>query len=102
MPNLVWRVKLVAEFETGETTEVEVARLERDEQARLIMADPHLGLATAWDVPAGTGWLCTDDPFAIPNGASQCRTRPRDSFSNPVRQTDISSVCFRERSDRHG
>jgi hypothetical protein len=26
----VWRVKLVAEFETGETTEVEVARLERE------------------------------------------------------------------------
>ena len=34
VPKLVWRVKLVAEFETGETTEVEVARLERDEQAR--------------------------------------------------------------------
>ena len=35
MPKLVWRVKLVAEFETGETTEVEVAHLERDEQAGL-------------------------------------------------------------------
>ena len=35
MPKLVWRVKLVAEFETGETTEVEVARFERDEQAGL-------------------------------------------------------------------
>ena len=31
----MWRVKLVAEFEAGETTEVEVARLERDEQAGL-------------------------------------------------------------------
>jgi hypothetical protein len=28
---LVWRVKLVAEFEAGETTEVEVARIERAE-----------------------------------------------------------------------
>jgi hypothetical protein len=42
---LVWRVKLVAEFETGETTEVEVARLERDEQAGL--ADLGLRLAEA-------------------------------------------------------
>jgi hypothetical protein len=42
---LVWRVKLVAEFETGETTEVEVARIERDEQASL--ADLGLRLAEA-------------------------------------------------------
>ena len=45
MPKLVWRVKLVAEFEAGETTEVEVARLERDEQAGL--ADLGLRLAEA-------------------------------------------------------
>jgi hypothetical protein len=42
---LMWRVKLVAEFETGETTEAEVARLERDEQAGL--ADLGLRLAEA-------------------------------------------------------
>jgi hypothetical protein len=41
----VWRVKVVAEFETGETTEVEVARLERDEQAGL--ADLGLRLVEA-------------------------------------------------------
>ena len=45
MPKLVWRVKLVAEFEAGETTEVEVARLERDEQPGL--ADLGLRLAEA-------------------------------------------------------
>src|SRR5277367_3099870 len=45
VPKLVWRVKLVAEFETGETTEVEVASLERDEQAGL--ADLGLRLAEA-------------------------------------------------------
>jgi len=45
MPKLVWRVKLVAKFETGETTEVEVAHLERDEQAGL--ADLGLRLAEA-------------------------------------------------------
>src|ERR1700710_2980661 len=45
VPKLVWRFKLVAEFETGETTEVEVARLERDEQAGL--ADLGLRLAEA-------------------------------------------------------
>jgi len=42
---LVWRVKLVTELEAGETTEVEVARLERDEQASL--ADLGLRLAEA-------------------------------------------------------
>jgi hypothetical protein len=36
VPKLVWRVKLVAEFETGETKEVEVARLECDERAGLV------------------------------------------------------------------
>jgi hypothetical protein len=45
VPKLVWRVKLVAEFETGEATEVEVAQFERDEQAGL--ADLGLRLAEA-------------------------------------------------------
>ncbi len=35
MPKLVWRVKLVAELRPGMTTETEVARIERDEQAGL-------------------------------------------------------------------
>ena len=43
VPKLVWRVKLVAEFEARETTEVEVARLERNEQAGV--ADLGLRLA---------------------------------------------------------
>ena len=42
---LVWRVKLVTELQAGETTEVEVARLERDERAGL--ADLWLRLAEA-------------------------------------------------------
>jgi hypothetical protein len=45
MAKLVWRVKLVTELQAGETTEVEVARLERDEQAGL--ADLGLRLAEA-------------------------------------------------------
>ena len=45
MAKLVWRVKLVTELQTGETTEVEVARLERDEHAGL--ADLGLRLAEA-------------------------------------------------------
>ncbi len=45
VPKMVWRVKLVAELEFGFTTEVEVARLERDEQAGL--ADLGLRLAEA-------------------------------------------------------
>jgi hypothetical protein len=32
MAKLVWRVKLVTELQAGGTTEVEVARIERDEQ----------------------------------------------------------------------
>jgi hypothetical protein len=50
MAKLVWRVKLVAEFESGETTEAEVARLERDEQAGL--ADLGLRLAEAKQLTA--------------------------------------------------
>ena len=48
--NLVWRVKLVTEFEAGETTEVEVARIERAEQAGL--ADLGLRLAEAKQLTA--------------------------------------------------
>jgi hypothetical protein len=43
VPKLVWRVKLVAELRPGVTTETEVARIERDEQAGL--ADLGLRLA---------------------------------------------------------
>src|SRR5208337_2190613 len=50
MPKMVWRVKLVAELEPGSTTEVEVARLERDEQAGL--ADLGLRLAEAKQLTA--------------------------------------------------
>src|SRR4051794_11223017 len=35
VPNLVWRVKLVAELQPGVTTETEVARIERTEEAGL-------------------------------------------------------------------
>jgi hypothetical protein len=45
LPKLARRVKLVAEFETRETTEIEVAHVERDEQAGL--ADLGLRLAEA-------------------------------------------------------
>jgi hypothetical protein len=43
--SLVWRVKLVTELETGETAEVEVARIERDEQAGLSDLGLHLAEA---------------------------------------------------------
>jgi hypothetical protein len=43
VPNLVWRVKVVAELRPGLLTETEVARIERDEQAGL--ADLGLQLA---------------------------------------------------------
>jgi hypothetical protein len=47
---LVWRVKLVAEFQAGVTTEVEVGRLERDEQASV--ADLGLRLGKAKQIKA--------------------------------------------------
>ena len=50
MAKLVWRVKLVAERQPGLTTEVEVARLERDEQAGL--ADLGLRLSEAKQLTA--------------------------------------------------
>jgi hypothetical protein len=45
LAKLVWRVNLVTELEAGETMEVEVARIERDEQAGL--SDLGLRLAEA-------------------------------------------------------
>jgi hypothetical protein len=50
VPKLVWRVKLVADLEPGLTTEVEIARLEREEQAGL--ADLGLRLAEAKQLTA--------------------------------------------------
>jgi len=47
---LVWRVKLVTELPAGVTTEVEVARLERDEQVGL--AELGLRLAEAKQLTA--------------------------------------------------
>ncbi len=50
MAKLVWRVKLVAEFQAGVTTEVEVGRFERDEQASV--ADLGLRLGEAKQITA--------------------------------------------------
>src|SRR5215211_2974622 len=50
MAKLVWRVKLVTELQAGETTEVEVAHIERDEQASL--AELGLRLAEAKQLTA--------------------------------------------------
>ena len=50
MAKLVWRVKLVAELRPGVTTETEVARIERDEQAGL--AELGLQLAEAKQLTA--------------------------------------------------
>jgi hypothetical protein len=50
MPKLVWRVKLVAELQAEEPTEVELARFERDEQAGV--ADLGLRLAEAKQLTA--------------------------------------------------
>jgi hypothetical protein len=49
MAKLVWRVKLVTELQAGETTEVEVARIERDQQAGLSdLASRQTTLSPRW------------------------------------------------------
>ena len=60
MAKLVWRVKLVTELVAGETMDVEVARLERDEQAGL--ADLGLRLAEAKQLMAATAIQAGDRP----------------------------------------
>ena len=50
MAKLVWRVKLVAELQAGVTTEMEVGRFERDEQASV--ADLGLRLEEAKQLTA--------------------------------------------------
>jgi len=50
VPKLVWRVKLLAELRPGVTTETEVGRIERDEQAGL--AELGLRLAEAKQLTA--------------------------------------------------
>jgi hypothetical protein len=50
VPKLVWRVKLVAELRPGVMTEIEVARIERDEQSDL--ADLGLRLAETKQITA--------------------------------------------------
>ena len=50
MAKLVWRVKLVAELQSGVTTETEVARIERDDEASL--AELGLQLAKAKQLTA--------------------------------------------------
>ena len=45
MAKLVWRVKLVTELPAGETTEVEVSRIERDERVNLSDLGLHLAEA---------------------------------------------------------
>ena len=53
MAKLVWRVKLVTELRAGETTEVEVARIERDDQAGLSDLGLHLARLSSLPLPSG-------------------------------------------------
>jgi len=51
---LVWRVKLVAELRPGVTTETEIARIEREEQAGLAELGLRLGGEAAHGSTAGS------------------------------------------------
>ena len=70
MAKLVWRVKLVAELQAGVTTETEVARLERGEEAGL--ADLGLRLNEAKQLTAAL--------------QAEQRGRPRGRGDCPQRQ----------------
>ena len=63
MPNLMWRVKLVAEVQAGLTTEVAVARIERDQQANLAQFGLSLAEATL-QAARGRGAGTTDRHLA--------------------------------------
>jgi hypothetical protein len=67
---LVWRVKLVTELEAGETTEVEVSRLERDEPAGL--ADLGLRLSEAKQLMAAIQAEIV--PAQVTVAGEHCRT----------------------------
>src|SRR3954454_14935262 len=68
VPKRVWRVKLVAELQPGVTTETEVARIERDEQANL--AELGLRLEEAKQLTAA---LQAEMVPAQVTGLSECR-----------------------------
>ena len=79
MPKLVWRVKLVAELQAGVTTETEVARLERGEEA---------GLADLVSVEsAGTGDWHLGEPMDRGARAELAR-RGYDGSAHRARQID--------------
>jgi hypothetical protein len=68
---LVWRVKLVTELLAGETTEVEVACIERDEQVDL--SDLGLRLAEAKQLTSGfcqsSRQSCRNEQYTDKSGA---------------------------------
>ena len=70
MPKLVWRVKLVSERGSGVTTETEVARIERDEEAGL--AELGLRLAEAKRLTAALQAQIVPAQVAV---AGECRRR---------------------------
>ena len=70
MPKLVWRVKLVSERGSGVTTETEVARIERDEEAGL--AELGLRLAEAKRLTAALQAQIVPAQVAM---AGECRRR---------------------------
>jgi hypothetical protein len=76
---LVWRVKLVAEFDAGETTELEVARIERDGQTGL--AGLGLRLAEAKQLTAAIQAEIVPAPLNAPRTIA---TTPRRSARPPA------------------
>ena len=83
MPKLVWRVKLVAELRPGVMTEIEVARIERDEQAGL--AELGLQLAEAKQLTAALQAQIVPAQVAVV-GASSDTSATCWAISNATRQ----------------
>jgi hypothetical protein len=83
VPNLVWRVKVVAELRPGLLTETEVARIERDEQAGL--AD--LGLQLAETKRLTAALQAEIVPAQVPRSASSVAAVRLAGADWPVRAT---------------
>jgi hypothetical protein len=89
VPNLVWRVKLVAELRPGVVTETEVGRIERDEQADL--ADLGLRLAETKQLIAALQAEIVPAQVAV---AGECR-RCCSSCGHKLASKGYCSVTFR-------
>jgi hypothetical protein len=98
MAKLLWRVKLVTELQAGETTEVEVVRIERDEQAG--QSDLRLRLAEAKQLTSALQAEIVPAPVTIAGEhrctCAACRCRLPSKDITPRGTVNLSPMEKRE------